>query len=323
MRLDRRAVVLGLGGAAVDAAPLGVALAALAYDNPEDMYGALRQQPAEVLALGESRIRVVFADGAPGLDRARVLRWVQTAAAALTAYFGHYPVSDYGLLVIAGPGDRVGHATTFGYAGSATRIHVGVDADEAAFHRDWVLVHEMVHTALPDLPRRALWLQEGNATYVEPVARAMIGQLTPDELWRESILGMPRGVPGADEGGMDGTQAWGRLYWGGAIFWLMAEVAIYRDTSGRSSLRDALRRINRESGGNRADWPPERLMAVGDAAAGTTSLQHLYAAFAERRVAPDLGDLFRQLGVGLNAGGQVVFDDKAPLAALRRSITSR
>jgi hypothetical protein len=321
LRLDRRAAVMGLGAAAFGITSLAGAIAAPSYDDPDDMYGALRRQPGQILRVGAGTINLVFADGAPGLDRDRVVSWVRTAVAAVTAYFGRYPVKDYGLLVIAEPGDHVGHATTFGYAGTATRIHVGVAADATAFHRDWVLVHEMVHTALPNLPRRALWLQEGNATYVEPIARALVGELPVEEVWRESILGMPKGTPKADDPGMDGTRAWGRLYWGGATFWLLADIAIYQDSGGRYSLRNALQRINRESGGNTVEWSPEQLMAVGDMAAGTRSLQDLYVRFAEQPIDTDLSDLFRQLGVGMDAQGGTRFDDRAPLAELRRRIT--
>lgn len=321
-RLDRRGALLGLGATALGLASLDRAAAAPGYEDPDAMYAALRQQPGETLDVGTGAIRLVFADGAPGLDRDRVRGWVRGAAAAVTAYFGHYPVKDYGLLVIAEPGERIGHATTFGYAGSATRIHVGTGADAAAFREDWVLVHEMVHTALPDLPRRALWLQEGNATWIEPVARAMAGQLSAREVWQEAVQGMPRGMPRPEDTGMDGTHAWGRLYWGGAIFWLMAEIAIDRDSKGQHSLRDAMRRINRESGGNTADWSPEQMMRVGDAAAGTRSLQDLYARFAQQRVAPDLGDMFRQLGIAMDGQGDFHVDAEAPLAGLRGRITS-
>lgn len=322
LRLDRRALVLGLGAAAVGVASLSGAIAAPSYDDPDEMYGALRRQPGEKLDVGAGTINLVFADGAPGVDRDRVRSWVRTAAAALSAYFGRYPVKDYGLLVIAEPGDRVGHATTFGYAGSATRIHVGTGADTPAFHNDWVLVHEMVHTALPDLPRRALWLQEGNAVYVEPIARALIGQLPVEEVWRESLVGMPKGAPRTDDPGMDGTHAWGRLYWGGATFWLLAEIAIYRDSGGRKSLQDALRQINRASGGNSVTWSPERLMMVGNAATGTTSLLTLYRQFTAARFDPDLDKALRQLGVVNFGDGSFAFDDSAQLADLRHRITA-
>ena len=90
----------------------------------------------------------MFADGAPGLDRVKATSWVRAAAFALSAYFGRYAVTDYGLLVIAEPGTKIGHATTFGHTGSATRIHVGTDADDDAFRRE-VLVHEIVTQRCP------------------------------------------------------------------------------------------------------------------------------------------------------------------------------
>ena len=261
---------------------VGTAFAASDYEHPDDIYRALAAGPSTRIELPGGMIEVVFADGAPGLDRDRTLKWIKRSASALATYFGRYPVEHYGLLVIAEDGAKVGHGTTFGYRGSITRIHVGRDADDAAFARDWVMVHEMMHTALPDLPRRALWLQEGNATWLEPVARAQAGELPIEEVWRQALHGMPRGLPTSDEVGMDGTQRWGRLYWGGATFWLLAEVAVYEQSHGRHLLRDAIRAINVASGGNVVDWTPEQLMAVGDAATGTQALRTLYAAFAEK-----------------------------------------
>lgn len=314
--------LLALGSVAGGSASLAGAIAGPAYDDPDDMYAALRTQPQQLVRIGGGVIRVVFADGAPGLAREPVLRWIETAASAATAYFGRFPVADMGLLVIADTSDKVGHATTYGYNGSATRIHVGTGADAAAFHNDWVLVHEMVHTALPNVPRRALWLQEGNATYVEPIARAQIGELPAADVWRQLIAGLPKGRPRDGDTGMDGTEAWGRLYWGGAAFWLLAEIAIYRDSGGRKSLQDALRQINRASGGNSVTWSPERLMMVGNAATGTTSLLTLYRQFTAARFDPDLDKALRQLGVVNFGDGSFAFDDSAHLADLRHRITA-
>jgi len=319
---DRRSLMLALGIGAVGVASIGSSLAAESYDDPRDIYAALRQQPAVPIRMGGRTINVVFADGSPGVDRVRTLAWIRHGAMAVEHYFGQLPVTDYGLLVIAEDSDTVGHATTFGYAGSVTRIRVGTQATDAAFARDWVLVHEMMHTALPDLPRRALWLQEGNATWVEPVARVIAGQLPVSEVWRQAIAGMPTGEPRPGDGGMDGTREHGRLYWGGATFWLLAEIAIIEQSRGKHVLRDAMRAINRASGGNTADWAPERVMAVGDQATGTNALAGLYAAFSTSPVRTDLADLFARLGVAAGPGRTVVFDDTAPLSAVRRRITA-
>ena len=323
MRLDRRTVlkagVAGLMGAGASAI-VSESMAA-DYRRPDALYAALRDQPATTIAMNGGRIKVVFADGAPGIDRARVLAWIERGANAVSSYFGRWPVAEYGLLVLAQPGDRVGHATTFGYAGSATRIAVGTGTTDAAFADDWVLVHEMFHAALPNLPRRALWLQEGSATWLEPVARASAGQLPITDVWRQAVTGMATGEPDARDGGMDGTTDHGRLYWGGATFWLRAEIAVLKRSGGRRMLRDAMRAINGESGGNAVEWTPERWMAVGDRATGTDALASLYGAFASRPIHTDLPALFASLGVHGTADG-IAFDDDAPLAAIRRRITT-
>jgi predicted metalloprotease with PDZ domain len=285
------------------------------------MYAAFGAQPHETIRLGGGEIDVTFADGASGLARDRVLDWVRLSAKAMIVYFGRYPVDRYRLLVIAQPTDTVGHATTFGYAGSATRIHVGTAAGDAAFAKDWVLVHEMVHTALPDVPRRALWLQEGNATYIEPIARAQAGQLSLEEVWRQSLVGMPSGEPNGDKSGMDGTDSHRRLYWGGATFWLRAEVDIALQSNGRRMLRDAMRAMNRTSGGNGVTWSPEHLMAVGDEATGNNVLGKLYARFNREPVSTDLSTLFGRLGIIAQPDRTIRFDDRAELAELRRRIT--
>jgi hypothetical protein len=319
--IHRREALLGLVSAAFAAATRQSAARSSAYRSPGDVFAALRDQKNVRLSIGAAVLRVVFADGAPGLDQNVAIGWVREAAEAVTAYFGRFPVPHYGLLIVTSPGEKIVTGTTWGFAGSFSRVEVGAGVTREACARDWVLVHEMTHTALPNLPPRALWLQEGNATYVEPIARAMIGNIPASEAWREALLGMPQGQPAAEDGGMDGTTDWGRLYWGGATFWLMAEDAIYSQTNGHRTLRDALRRINRRSGGNTVVWTPEKMVAVGDDGTGVNALQTLYRDFAAHRVAPDLPALFRRFGVAAAPGGGVVFDDGAPLAALRRRIT--
>ncbi len=322
MLIRRRDLLLGAGTALVSGRLDARPRLNHEYDHPRAVYAALRTQSAESVDVEGEPLRLVFADGAPGLDRLRVRQWVVESARAVSTYFGRYPTQHHGLLIVAEGNDRVGRATTYGFDGPASCIHVGTDATADTLARDWVLVHEMVHTALPDLPRRALWLQEGNATWVEPVARAQAGQISASEVWSEAIVGMPQGVRDADAGGMDGTQEWGRLYWGGAIFWLLAEIAVYEQSTGRALLRDALRAINRASRGNAVEWSPEKMMAVGDAATGHSALQSLYEEFASHPAKVALAATFHRLGVSRVASGSIRFEAGAELAALTRRITA-
>jgi hypothetical protein len=286
------------------------------------LYAALRDQPGIQLRIGGGDINVVFADGAPGLDRDRVLMWIRTSAEAVSTYFGRFPVAAVGILVIADGGGGIGSGTTYGYAGSAIRIAVGRETSEATFRDDWILVHEMTHLALPDVPQRSHWLLEGNATYVEPIARAQAGQLDDTQVWRWSLEGMPKGLPQSGDQGLDYTPTWGRTYWGGAMFWLMADVNIREQTKNRLGVQDALRAINRASGGNSAEWSVERILKVGDRATGTRVLSTLYDQMKATPTQTDLPMLFAQLGV-LEQHGKIVYDDEAPLAAIRNRITER
>jgi hypothetical protein len=317
----RRHVILSVLGAAA-CAPLMATAASESLDDPAQVYAGLRKRPDATLSIGGGKIDVVFANGAPGVDRTRVIAWIQKSAVAVATYFGRFPAHHLGLLVIGEDGDRVGHGTTYGFDGAAIRIHVGRSAGDDAFGRDWGLVHEMVHLALPVVPRESLWLQEGNATYVEPISRAQAGQLDAASVWQWSLRGMPKGEPGPDDAGLDHTPTWGRTYWGGATFWLLADVAIYQHTACRHSLQGALRAINRASGGNTARWTSDQIMAAGDAATGTDVLRTLYAQQKDAPVHNDLDGTFQSLGVA-EVDGLIVFDDNAPLSSLRRRLTQR
>jgi hypothetical protein len=42
-----------------------------------------------------------------------------------------------------------------------------------------------------------------------------------------------RGEPGPGDGGLDDTDSWGRTYWGGALFCLLADVRFRERTGNR------------------------------------------------------------------------------------------
>jgi len=189
----------------------------------------------------------------------------------------------------------------------------------AAIPDDWVLTHEMTHLAFPSLPRRYAWLEEGLATYVEPIARASVGILTAQQVWGEMLRDMPQGLPQSGDRGLDHTHTWGRTYWGGALFCLMADVEIRKRTGNAKGLQDALRAINRAGGTIEADWPLERALETGDKATDGSTLRELYDQMASMPVNVDLPHLWAQLGVRVNGQG-VALDDQAPWAAIRSGI---
>lgn len=284
-------------------------------------YDEFEKLPAAALELaGGSRLRVAIVPSAMAPGRAAILDWVRAAAQAIRVYYGRFPVDSLAILVVAVPGGEI-HGTTWGYQGAATRIVVGTEVSAASLSDDWVLVHEMVHVATPRLDRKHLWLTEGLATYVEPIARAQAGQLSVQRVWSEAVQGMPKGLPAAGDEGLDRTHTWGRTYWGGALFCLRADLEIRLRTQNRRGLQDALRAIVAAGGRNTSEWPIDELLATGDRATGVTVLADMYQSERAAPVMVDLDALWRRLGV-IAAEGTVRFDDTAPDASLRLALTA-
>ncbi len=119
------------------------------------------------------------------------------------------------------------------------------------------------------------------------------------------------------------THTWGRTYWGGALFFFLADVEIRERSRGRRSLDDALRGILEAGGDVRAGWSLEQALEAGDRAVGGgwSVLSRLHAAQGKTPAPVDLDAVFRRLGVS-QADGRVVYDDAAPLASIRRSLSS-
>jgi hypothetical protein len=271
------------------------------------------------VAVAGAAIRVDLRPGDFAIGAGPILEWVRRSASIVAAYYGRFPTTPLTLQLQPQSGTGVQGGQTFGEGGAFMRVRVGRDVTPEQLRTDWVLVHEMTHLALPDSGSEHVWLSEGIATYVEGVARVQAGNRDEADVWAEELRAMPHGLPQAGDAGLDNTHTWGRTYWGGAMFCLLADVDIRERTHLRFGLQDALRAVLRASGGLTTDWPIARVLRTADAAVGTTSLEDLYARMKDTPVAPDLKDLWQRLGVSPD-GASVRLIDDAPLAAVRHAI---
>jgi len=277
-----------------------------------------------LLALGGAQIEVDVHLAKSDLAVEDVVSWVQRSAQAVTDYYGRFPVSHARVIVTqSSDGGQSIHGTTWGDIEGVqglTRMRIGKDVTKSDLTTDWTMTHELVHMALTSLPDENHWLEEGLATYVEPLARAQIGQLSVAEVWKEMLDGMAKGEPAAGDRGLDQTHTWGRTYWGGALFSLVADVEIRRATANHKSLQDALRAIVAAGATIDTERPLIAVLRIGDQATGTTVLEDLYAGWKDKPVTVDLDHVWSELGVQ-KGPHDITFDDNAPLANIRRSMT--
>ncbi len=277
--------------------------------------------PKQTLTICGSAIDVRF-DGSPeAVKRDDLLTWINRAATAVCTYYGKYPVPHLRLDLHVRGGPGVHRGVTYPEDGGFITISVGSQTTVAQLNNDWMLTHEMIHLAFPSMAEKHHWIEEGISVYVEPIARVQAGQLSAAEMWKDVVRDMPQGEPQTGDQGLDQTGTWGRTYWGGALFCLVADVQIRERTNNRRGLQDALRGILNAGGVITQDWAIERAFPVGDKATGTTVLTDLYRGMRDQPSPVDLPALWKKLGLHRNDDGSIEFSRGAPLADVREAIT--
>jgi hypothetical protein len=272
------------------------------------------------LLIQGSRIDVTLESGDLKVSHDQVLQWVKNAGEAVATYYGKYPVAHLTLQISPSSRNGVSHGMTWGSGGGLIKIHVGSDTPASELSNDWMLTHEMVHLSFPSVADEHHWIEEGIATYVEPIARIQAGQMTAVSMWSDLARDMAKGVPNPDDKGLDHTHSWASTYWGGALFCFLADIEIRKETDNRKGLQDALRGILNAGGDIRQDWKLEDAFSTGDRATGTNVLMNLYGKMKDQPMPVDLPDLWKQLGI-TPEGRTVRLDDNAPLAQIRIAIT--
>ena len=294
-------------------------------DIPNATYGVFGRFEHDVERLpgvhGAAQLDVVSLDGGFALSRDERRRWIARDAAAVTRFYGGFPAEHVGVVLTPVPGrDRVVFGKVLSTGGSTVVMLVGEDTKRAALDSDWVLVHEMFHIGFPTLSRGAgLWLDEGLATYAEPLIRARAGMLTEEQGWAEVVRDMPRGVRLCETAGLEHFDDIRSVYWGGAVVALLADVEARRLTNGERGLEQALRAMLARGWDARRVVPLRDAIRLVDDELGNPILAGLAASYADHGSPVPLDRVLTELGIERRDHSVRLHDD-APLAAMRRAI---
>jgi len=256
------------------------------------------------------------------LTKRLVQSWLELNVCAIKAYYGRFPIQELALILRPVEGSA---EISYGQAmpGEMPRItmYVGTKADAEEFRSSWVMCHEMTHITFPSLEREHHWLEEGIATYVEPIARAMTGIISVESVWFDLVNKTPDAFANT-ESGLDGVRDFRRIYWGGALFCLLADIEIRRTTGNNHSLQEALQAIMKQEGTMNNDRDILTVLRCGDKKVCGNILEKLYGKMGKEAFKPNLTKLWQDLGIE-RVGETVRFRDDAPLATIRKSICSR
>ena len=248
-------------------------------------------------------LRLALLEGFAEPSRAAIVDWVKRTAAAEANYWHGFTADAMLVGLVPTPRPGVGFGRTQPGGGVTIMVEVGEHVTARRLFDDWVLVHELIHSGMPFIRGRGTWFMEGSATYIEPIIRARAGWKTEEEVWKEWVTQMPQGE-GVFARGL--ATAGGREnYWGGAIFMLLADLAIRRDSNGAKGLEDCVAgALWRGLGGAERVGMDAYAQACNEAT-GTTSMSTLLDRHFYNAAPIDLAKLWKELGVA-QVGGRIV-----------------
>ncbi len=262
------------------------------------------------------------------LTDAAITRWLERAIDVTSTLNGRFPTQHAQIIIApSGPSpDPVQFGAVARGGSGSILLFVSSTASESALVRDWVLPHELSHLCLPFVKRDDAWLPEGLATYYQEVLRARAGVIGERETL-ESLAGALEsasregtGRPlGQESAAMYETHAFRAVYWGGAAYFLMADVALRERTEGSRSLDWLVTALTQH--------PPEKdvltadeLLAHMDALLGLDVMRPLARRILDENF-PPFRETLSRLGVR-EQDGRVALDDDAELSGIRRAIFS-
>jgi hypothetical protein len=321
VRLDPKPELQVSIGLARGAAPDEYSL--MAHEIPVATYFAFGKLEQRELAIGDGKLEVSKLDGPLDQSFDDLTAWIATSANAVRDFYGAFPMPRASVTVLPLAGrDGVVFGKVLPESAPGIALLIGEHAPRKALYSDWILVHELFHLGFPSFFEEGKWLDEGLATYYEPIIRVRAGLYTEHELWKEVAHAMPQGLPAFTEHGLETVDDFRGVYWGGALACLLADVEARKRELGKG-LEVGLRAL-RDAGGNACEvWSLADAIATIDRALGAPTLEPIAQQHAAKGQPFDFEGLLRELGVLRIAGGNVRLSDKAPLSAVRRAITAK
>jgi hypothetical protein len=268
-----------------------------------------------------ARIEIATLDGPTAVGRNVRHRWVRETSAAVARFYGGFPTERALLAIVPVPGRAsVLHGKVLPESNPGVALLLGSEAGPEDLYADWILTHELFHLGFPSFVREGKWLDEGLATYFEPLIRARKRWLTEEQVWSEFIDNMPRGLSVLERDGLENPKSQRGTYWAGATLALMADTEALERSNGARGLQLALRELLRDGGEASRVWRLRDAISHIDSSLGAPILSDLAKRYRTAGQRVPLAELFASLGVR-KSGRTVTLDDEAPLAEVRRTIT--
>src|SRR5258706_2700379 len=121
------------------------------------------------LLIGNARIDIMIERTSLPVPVKDIFRWVKSAAASVTTYYGRFPVPRVLIRIAPFEGRGVRDGMTFGDRGGGNTIQVSGETSPSELAPDLVLAHAMCHHAFPSLGEKDHLVPARECAHVPPI----------------------------------------------------------------------------------------------------------------------------------------------------------
>lgn len=293
------------------------------YSEGYVVFGALQ---LKTIMLGEAKLRLAIMPGEFENKSNLIAKWIESMAKSVAQVGGDFPLKDIQVLVILmhGQGGAVPWGQVNRAGGQGVLFVVNANQAEDELFADWTAAHEFSHLLTPYTPNDR-WLSEGFASYHQNISRLRAGLLDEHTAWSKLVAGFDRGQKSAAESNAPPLKQSSRrhnmqMYWGGAVIALKADVALQQATEGQMSLSQALAGLQDCCLGTGRGWSAQQLFTELDRISQTQVFTTLYQQEVLRTAYPEYANLLKTLGIKKSYYGELLLNDEAPMADIRKRI---
>jgi hypothetical protein len=285
------------------------------------VFGKFVSKRVQLPGRPKAGLEIVLADGRVDSTEATLFQWVEDSAREVGKFWKGFPVPQTLVILLPVPGRQgVVFGKVLPESAPGVIVMVGENSQRDRLYGDWVLVHELFHLGVPSFNREGKWFDEGLATYYEPLIRARAGWRSEEDVWREFANDMRQGLRAMNRTGLENPADYPDIYWGGAVFCLLADLELRKRSNGKQGLEDGLLGVL-AAGGNASEvWPLQKTLSLADKTVGGNAIGSLARSHAKQGKPIDFEGVLRELGVLRKEDGGVTLSNDAPLAAIRKAL---
>ncbi len=280
----------------------------------------------EIAVPGASLRVSLLRDDQGAMDGDKMGAWLKQAASGVALAHGRFPNPSPQVIVVPARGSRsspVPFGRVIRDGGEAVQFFVDPDRSLEDLLGDWTATHEFAHLLLPYVKDR--WVSEGFASYYQNVLMARSGYYSELKGWTKLHAGIERARAVRPLMSPAATSGRGRMprmmvYWSGSALALLGDVRQRQLSGGEESLGIVLGRLADCCLPSATTWDAERFFAQLDELSEHKVWMDLFRQHAKSPGVPDLTALYAQLGLEIGADDQIVLNDSAPRADLRRAL---